>query len=67
MDIVMAVGLVIVAGIVSALVGAMFVWIFWDWVMPPVFGLPTITYWQALALALLCEVLFKSHKSRSKG
>ncbi|HZR66942.1 MAG TPA: hypothetical protein VFA85_17520 [Terriglobales bacterium] len=30
----------------------------WNWLMPPVFGLHTITYWQALGLLCLCWVLF---------
>jgi uncharacterized membrane protein YkgB len=32
----------------------------WDYLMPTLFGLSTITFWQALALNLLCGVLFKS-------
>tara|TARA_Y100001972_G_scaffold125217_1_gene175971 strand:+ start:2666 stop:2908 length:243 start_codon:yes stop_codon:yes gene_type:complete len=31
----------------------------WNWVMPPLFGLTVITYWQALALGLLVSLLFK--------
>ena len=30
----------------------------WDWVMPPVFGLHAIGYWQALALLVLTRILF---------
>lgn len=30
----------------------------WDWLMPTLFSLPTITFWQACGLNLLCNILF---------
>jgi hypothetical protein len=30
----------------------------WNWLMPALFGLHTITYWQALGLLGLCWILF---------
>ncbi|HUK24479.1 MAG TPA: hypothetical protein VLV49_07865 [Terriglobales bacterium] len=30
----------------------------WNWLMPAVFGLHLITYWQALGLLVLCWILF---------
>jgi hypothetical protein len=30
----------------------------WNWLMPPIFGLHTITYWQAVGLLGLSWVLF---------
>jgi hypothetical protein len=30
----------------------------WNWLVPPLFGLPLITFWQALALLILCRILF---------
>ena len=32
----------------------------WNWLLPPLFGFPTITLWQALGLLLLCRILFGS-------
>ena len=32
----------------------------WNWLMPVIFGLSTITWLQALGLCLLCSILFKS-------
>lgn len=32
----------------------------WNWLLPPLFGLHTITFWQALGLVLLCRILFGS-------
>lgn len=37
----------------------------WNWVMPTVFGLATITFFQALGLNLLCGFLFRSRSSSS--
>jgi hypothetical protein len=31
----------------------------WDWLMPTLFGLPEITFWQACGLQLLATLLFK--------
>jgi hypothetical protein len=30
----------------------------WNWLVPPLFGLPLISFWQALALLVLCRILF---------
>jgi membrane protein required for beta-lactamase induction len=32
----------------------------WNWLMPVIFGLPEITFWQAIGLNLLSTILFKS-------
>jgi hypothetical protein len=34
----------------------------WNWVMPTIFELPEITFWQACGLQLLATILFKSPK-----
>ena len=31
----------------------------WNYVMPDIFGLPTIVFWQAFALHALCSLLMK--------
>jgi hypothetical protein len=38
----------------------------WNWLMPALFGLKTIGYWQALGLFLLCKILFGGFR-RSGG
>jgi hypothetical protein len=30
----------------------------WNWLLPPLFGWHTITFWQALGLLVLCRILF---------
>ena len=30
----------------------------WNWLLPPLFGWPRITFWQAVGLLALCRILF---------
>jgi hypothetical protein len=30
----------------------------WNWLVPSLFGLPSVTFWQALGLLALCRILF---------
>jgi hypothetical protein len=30
----------------------------WNWLLPGLFGWPSLTFWQALALLALCRILF---------
>jgi hypothetical protein len=46
---------------------ALFVWLFgelvkylWNWLLPPLFGMHMITFWQALGILLLSRILFGS-------
>ena len=39
----------------------------WNWLMPVIFGLPEITFWQAIGLNLLSTVLFKSTTIKKEG
>jgi hypothetical protein len=34
--------------------------VLWNWLMPTMFGLSEITFWQACGLQLLATILFKS-------
>ena len=52
------------------LFGAVVMWL-WNWLMPVIFHLAVITYWQAVGLAILCRLLFGSfhhgsHHSRAR-
>ena len=51
------VALVFVA--IFALILAFPVMWLWNWIMPAVFGLIKITFWQALGINLLCGFLFR--------
>jgi len=45
-----------------------FAWPFmllWNWLMPLIFGLTTLTFWQSFGLMLLCSFLFKSSNTNN--
>ena len=44
---------------------ALFVHPLWDWIMPEIFGLPEITYWQAFGLCWLSSIFFKSYNHQN--
>jgi hypothetical protein len=56
-------GLAVVAFV--AIVSAVPVMLLWNWLMPELFGLKLIDFWQALGLCALCGTLFKSSSSSS--
>ena len=58
-------GFVMVVLALSALLSLPVMWL-WDWLMPELFGLKTITWAQAWGLNFLCGLLFKSHTTASK-
>ena len=62
--IVSAIGLIVLVGFILGF-PLMFLW---NWLMPMLFNLPTITFWQAVGLNLLSGILFNktSFKSNDK-
>lgn len=53
------IGLIVLIAALSAIP----VMLLWDWLMPTLFGLKTITLFQAWGLNVLCGILFKSKSS----
>jgi hypothetical protein len=49
-----------------ALIAAIPMWLLWNWLMPAIFGLPTISLLQALGLNLLAGIIFKSSSKAEK-
>ncbi len=39
----------------------------WNWLMPGLFGLKALGYWQALGLVILCRILFGGRGSMGHG
>ena len=39
----------------------------WNWLMPDIFGLKQITYWQAWGLIILSSILFKPMNMKSES
>lgn len=56
-------------GLAAVLVIALFIglpvmWL-WNWLMPEIFGLKEVGFWQSVGLAFLCGILFKASVSKS--
>jgi uncharacterized protein YacL len=56
----------IILVVITALIAALPTYLLWNWLMPVIFNLPVITFWQALGINILCEILFKSNSSKEK-
>lgn len=51
-------GIVAVAwAIIAIIIGFPIKWL-WNWIMPNLFGLPEISFWMAIGIALLISILF---------
>lgn len=55
----LAAALIIVTAVLSALPAMLL----WNWLMPRIFELPAITFWEAFGLVLLASIFFKSSSS----
>jgi len=55
----------IIAGVIGLLVAIPILWL-WNWLMPSIFGITTISYWEAWGLYYLAALLIKSTSSSSK-
>lgn len=52
--------------VVFALVFGIVVKLLWNWLMPAIFGLGEISYWQAFGLVILAKLLFGAFGHRHK-
>lgn len=43
---------------------AIIVALLWNWLVPTIANGPTITYWEAWGICILCSLLFKNQLSR---
>jgi len=48
----------VVGAALFALVFGWFVMLLWNWLMPAIFNLGTITYWQAFGIVILAKLVF---------
>lgn len=56
----------LLATILVAFLFGWFVMLLWNWLMPVIFGLTTIGYWQAWGLLMLGGFLFKNAGTHNK-
>lgn len=50
--------LAILGMMLFAFIGGQIVLNLWNWLLPPLFGISQITFWQALGILVLCRILF---------
>lgn len=55
-------GVLIIAFLLDLLLAWPFM-LLWNWLMPMIFGLTTLTFWQSFGLMLLASFLFKNSGS----
>ncbi|MEO8681600.1 MAG: hypothetical protein ABI665_21315 [Vicinamibacterales bacterium] len=51
----------IVGMLLFVFIGGKVVQLLWNWLLPPLFGFPAVTFWQGLGLLALCRILFGGH------
>lgn len=56
----------IVAHVIVCTITAVPVYFLWNWLIPELFNLPTLTFIQAIGMTLLCHLLFGSSHSRKE-
>ena len=49
-----------IIAVVAAILGLPLM-LLWNWLMPTIFGVKYITFWQAVGVNILCGILFKSN------
>ena len=49
---------ILIVAVTAIILGLPLMWL-WNWLMPTIFGLSEITFWQACGLQLLATILFK--------
>lgn len=59
--------LAILGVLLFIVVGGGIVMLLWNWLLPPIFGLPALGFWQALGLLALCRILFGGFGCRGGG
>lgn len=57
----------ILAVIVVSYIGGEIVRLLWNWLMPALFGVREVTFWQALGLLALCRILFGGRGGGSRA
>jgi len=64
------VGMFILGGLAAIAFGFLFgyfVMLLWNWLMPSIFGLTTITFWQAVGIIILARLIFGAFKHHDKN
>lgn len=52
------------SSLIYTFLAVLLIWWIWNLVMPDLFGLPKITYWQMLGIKVMCELLFDNTSTK---
>lgn len=63
---IIAIFLVLAIAFIASLIFALPVMLLWNWLIPAIFGLVKISFWQAWGLSFLSGLLFRPTSSSSK-
>ena len=55
-----------IIAVVAAILGLPLM-LLWNWLMPTLFGLPLITFWQAIGINFLSSILFGKTSFKTKS
>jgi hypothetical protein len=62
------IGIMVAIGfVIFVFIGGFVVQALWNWLLPSLFGLPEVTFWQALGLLTLSRILFGSMGRGGRG
>ena len=56
---------ILIVAVTAVILGLPLMWL-WNWLMPTIFYLDEITFWQALGLNALATILFKQNITNKK-
>jgi hypothetical protein len=59
--------LAILGMILFTFIGGQIVLLLWNWLLPPLFGVSQISFWQALGILVLCRILFGGFGMNGSG
>ena len=57
------IGMIVAVFVIAFLFGMLMAWPLmwiWNWMMPDLFGMPTLTYWQAFWGSFMAKLIFPS-------
>ena len=60
------IGILVIAFLLDLLLAWPFM-LLWNWLMPMIFGLTTLTFWQSFGLMLLASSLFKGNSTNTSN
>jgi hypothetical protein len=58
---------IIIGGILLSLLFGWFVMLLWNWLMPFIFGLPTLSFWQCVGFMIMIRLIVPNATVKTKS